>query len=159
MKLLFLLPALLAQTPSIDGVWRSVGWGYIYEIRGSTLQAFEVTSSTCVTGFRAQRLTVDPTAGETKFQVRRDTPLRLLHPSDSAPQRIVQAGVMTSIVFERLDSLPAIGTGLVLGALIGGVVAFLQLASTSFTTTMLGYELIFAVLCFVVSKIVQKVKG
>ena len=59
----------------------------------------------------------------------------------------------------NLDSLPAIGTGLVLGALIGGVVAFLQLASTSFTTTMLGYELIFAVLCFVVSKIVQKVKG
>ncbi len=59
----------------------------------------------------------------------------------------------------NLDSLPAIGTGLVLGALLGGGVTISQLSSTSFTTTMLGYELIFAVLCFVVSKLVQKVKG
>ncbi len=59
----------------------------------------------------------------------------------------------------NLDSLPAIGTGLVLGALLGGGVAFSQLSATSFTTNMLGCELIFAVLCFVVCKIVQKLKS
>lgn len=39
-----------AQSPSIDGVWRSQGYGNVFEIKGPTLRAFEVTNDTCVAG-------------------------------------------------------------------------------------------------------------
>lgn len=41
------------QAPSVDGLWRSQGYGYVFEIEGPTLKAFEVTSTTCVPGFTA----------------------------------------------------------------------------------------------------------
>src|SRR6266567_9335188 len=44
-----------ASTQPLDSVWRSQGWGFVYEIRGARLQAFEVTSTTCVAGFKAER--------------------------------------------------------------------------------------------------------
>ena len=39
-----------AQSPSMDGVWRSQGYGNVFEIHGPTLNAFEVTNTTCVAG-------------------------------------------------------------------------------------------------------------
>jgi hypothetical protein len=52
-----------ALSQSLQGVWRSQGYGYVFEVLGSQLKAFEVTSTTCVAGFtaRLQRIT---TAGE-----------------------------------------------------------------------------------------------
>src|SRR5690242_5460104 len=40
---------------SLDGVWRSQGYGYVYEIHGPALKSFEVTGTTCVPGFTADR--------------------------------------------------------------------------------------------------------
>jgi Tricorn protease C1 domain/Peptidase family S41 len=37
-----------AQSPSMEGVWRSQGYGNVFEIHGQTLNAFEVTNTTCV---------------------------------------------------------------------------------------------------------------
>jgi hypothetical protein len=48
-----------AQSPSMDGVWRSQGYGNVFEIRGATLNTFEATTTTCVPGGAA---TVDTTA-------------------------------------------------------------------------------------------------
>src|SRR5579885_2233661 len=45
--------AVAAQSP--DGVWRSEGYGYVFEFSGPTLKAFEVTERTCVPGFTAAR--------------------------------------------------------------------------------------------------------
>src|SRR5205814_1233236 len=39
-----------AQSPSMDGVWRSQGYGNVFEIHGPTLNEFEVTNTTCVAG-------------------------------------------------------------------------------------------------------------
>ena len=39
------------QTSTLDGVWRSQGYGLVFEIKGSMLRAFEVASTTCVPGF------------------------------------------------------------------------------------------------------------
>jgi hypothetical protein len=50
---------LLAVVPlhaqSVDGVWRSRGYGDVYEIQGPTVKTYQVTSTTCVPGFTAQR--------------------------------------------------------------------------------------------------------
>jgi peptidase S41-like protein/tricorn protease-like protein len=39
-----------AQSPSMDGVWRSQGYGNVFDVQGPTLKAFEVTTTTCVAG-------------------------------------------------------------------------------------------------------------
>lgn len=44
-----------AAAQSADGVWRSEGYGYVLEIHGPSLKAFEVTAQTCVAGFTATR--------------------------------------------------------------------------------------------------------
>jgi hypothetical protein len=36
-------------------VWRSEGYGYVFEIQGQGLKAFEVTTRTCVPSFTAKR--------------------------------------------------------------------------------------------------------
>jgi hypothetical protein len=49
-----LVTAASALSQSLDGLWRSQGYGYVFELRGSHLKAFEVTSMTCVLGFTAR---------------------------------------------------------------------------------------------------------
>lgn len=58
-----LVTAAPALSQSLDGVWQSQGYGYVFEFLGSHVKAFEVTSTTCVTGFTA-RLQPNPTAAE-----------------------------------------------------------------------------------------------
>jgi Peptidase family S41/Tricorn protease C1 domain len=41
---------------SLDGFWESEGFGYVFAISGRSLKAFEVTATTCVASFTAQRL-------------------------------------------------------------------------------------------------------
>ena len=44
-----------AQKQSLDRVWKSEGYGLVFDIQGATLKSFEVTSTTCVPGDAAQR--------------------------------------------------------------------------------------------------------
>jgi hypothetical protein len=45
---------------ALDGIWRSQGYGYVFNFQGSALKTFEVTRTTCVPGLTATRF---PTAG------------------------------------------------------------------------------------------------
>jgi len=58
---LLITAALVSVTPatvqSLDGAWRSEGYGYVFNVRGGEWQAFEITSTTCVAGFTATRST------------------------------------------------------------------------------------------------------
>src|SRR5215470_3701914 len=57
---LFFAPVTAFGADSLDGIWRSQGYGYVFNFQGSALKAFEVTRTTCVPGFTATRL---PAAG------------------------------------------------------------------------------------------------
>lgn len=48
-------PVAAFGTESLDGIWRSQGYGYVFNSEGSALKAFEVTQTTCVPGFTAMR--------------------------------------------------------------------------------------------------------
>src|SRR6266851_3477674 len=87
-----------ALSQSLQGVWRSQGYGYVFEVLGSQLKAFEVTSTTCVAGFtaRLQRITTagEDSGGTVAFQSNEDDKFfiraggekdhRLLHFENSA---------------------------------------------------------------------------
>jgi len=49
-----LIPAACVAQP-LDGVWRSKGYGNVFEFRGASLKTYEVTSTTCVAGFTGTR--------------------------------------------------------------------------------------------------------
>ncbi|HVN80022.1 MAG TPA: S41 family peptidase [Terriglobia bacterium] len=46
----------VSSAQSLDGVWRSRGYGDVFRIQGRDLREFQVTSKTCVAGFIARRL-------------------------------------------------------------------------------------------------------
>ncbi|HMJ85609.1 MAG TPA: hypothetical protein VK504_20645 [Vicinamibacterales bacterium] len=97
-----------AQSPVMDGVWRSQGYGNVYEIHGATLNAFEVTNTTCVAGGTAA---VDTTAvpgrtatfrtpggGETFVRAGGSADHKLLHSEGSASDERI----------DRIPRLPAV---------------------------------------------------
>ena len=57
-----------AQKQSLDGVWRSEGYGMVFDIQGATLKSFEVTATTCVLGDPAQREETSIVAREATFK-------------------------------------------------------------------------------------------
>src|SRR5262252_754445 len=44
-----------SQAQSVDGIWRSRGYGDVFEISGPSVKTYQVTSTTCVPGFTGQR--------------------------------------------------------------------------------------------------------
>jgi hypothetical protein len=91
-------------TEPLDGVWKSQGWGLVYEIRAAALQAFEVTSTTCVPGFKAQRQRRE--AGDDAFRTREGEVFAFIADIDSDHKRVVHPTGLTSIVIERMAALP-----------------------------------------------------
>jgi len=53
--LLPLVPEAAAQSPSLDGTWRSEGYGWVFDIKRDSLRAREVTAVSCLPSFRAHR--------------------------------------------------------------------------------------------------------
>jgi hypothetical protein len=53
---------------NLDGVWGSDGYGYVFDVHGTVMQAFEVTAATCVPGFSARRDSTPVTGREATFR-------------------------------------------------------------------------------------------
>lgn len=95
-----------ASVYPLDGIWRSRGWGFVYQIRGSTLQAFEVTNTTCVQGFRAERLSPETPGREATFRTHDGDVFYIVTDGDDGHKRVVHPTGLTSVVLERLPTLP-----------------------------------------------------
>jgi Peptidase family S41 len=62
------VPPIAAQP--LDGVWESEGYGNLYELRGNTLKAFEVTTQTCVSVFTSTRVAPPGVGEEAAFRIK-----------------------------------------------------------------------------------------
>lgn len=110
-KLQIVLIAALAvdcfgASTAVDGVWRSQGWGFVYQVRGADWEAFEVTSTTCVAGSRARRVTSGRPESEVAFQTRHGDLFSIVDDGDSDHKRITTSTGLTSIAIERIPALP-----------------------------------------------------
>jgi hypothetical protein len=109
----WLLPLLVAsaapsQAGPLDGVWRSLGYGFAIDIRGPDLQAYEVTETTCVKGFAARRDSAAAPGMEATFRTQ-DGQVLFVREGGTANRRIVHNdGSASDIRFDRLPAgLPA----------------------------------------------------
>ena len=104
-----LLVASTSQAPaqSLDGTWRSEGYGWVFDIRGDSLRAREVTAVSCLPSFRAHRDSAPAGAvaaftfdgSPTTMQVLRgalDDRLRL-HLEGSASDYVIRRGAVPAV--------------------------------------------------------------
>jgi hypothetical protein len=51
-----------------EGIWQSQGYGYVFEFKGSSVQAFEVTETTCVRSFAARKQSREINGSEATYR-------------------------------------------------------------------------------------------
>src|SRR5215471_4115498 len=91
---------------SLDGLWRSQGYGYLFEIQGASLKTFEVTITTCVPGLTARR---DPTQvpdREATFNTN-DGDVFFIRAGGAPDRKLLHnEGAASDIRIERLPKMP-----------------------------------------------------
>src|SRR5579862_6787256 len=105
---LLFAPVTAFGADSLDGIWRSRGYGYIFNFQGPALRAFEVTPTTCVPGFTATRL---PTPGSDRGVTfaTTDRDVFFVRPGgDAAHQTLHFEGSASDMRIDRLQGLPPI---------------------------------------------------
>ena len=96
------------QPPALDGVWRSQGYGYVIEIKGPALTAFEVTATTCVPGPTAERDPISAPGREATFK-RPGGQVFFIRAGDSADHKLVHSeGSASDMRIDRLARLPEV---------------------------------------------------
>ena len=100
------LSAPLATAQSLDGAWRSEGYGYAFNIRGGEWQAFEITSTTCVPGFIATRSGGAMPDREATFKMKEGR-LFFLRPGGSNEHKVLHFdGSASDMRIDRLSRMP-----------------------------------------------------
>ena len=103
----FLVPNILAAQ-SMDGVWRSEGYGYVFETTSPIWQAFEITASTCVPGFSATQLQTTMEGRESTFK-KKDGDVFFVRPGGSNDHKVLHFdGSASDMRIDRLTQMPAV---------------------------------------------------
>jgi hypothetical protein len=66
--------AAAADVPTLDGVWRSDGYGLLLEVDGKRLRAYEVTAISCIPSWTAARLEEKKEGVEAVFKLESQGP-------------------------------------------------------------------------------------
>ena len=112
-SILALLPGAPMAADPVDGLWRSQGYGYVFEIQGSTLKTFEVTDTTCVAGRTAQRRATAVPGTDATFAADAEGDVLLVRTSGSRDHKLLHVeGAASDIRIDRVPNLPAACHGL-----------------------------------------------
>jgi len=96
------------QAQSVDGVWRSQGYGDVYEIHGPTVKTYQVTSTTCVPGFTGQRDPATIAGREATFTHDRSEVFFIRSGGKSDHKLLHNEGSASDVRLDRVPRLPAV---------------------------------------------------
>ncbi len=100
-----------AATPlgsSLDGIWRSLGYGYVFEFAGSTLKTFEVTATTCVPGIVAQKDGAAAADREATFKTG-DGGVFFVRAGGNGDHKLLHfEGTASDVRIDRMERLPSV---------------------------------------------------
>jgi hypothetical protein len=92
---------------SLDGAWRSEGYGLYFDVSGSTLNAYELTAVSCLPSFTAERTSGSATS-DTTFRVVGQAGTYTLRADRSPDRRFMHRnGAASDIVIRRLGAAPS----------------------------------------------------
>ena len=103
-----LLAILPLQAQSADGVWRSRGYGDVFEIQGPTVKTYQVTSTTCVPGFTAQRDSATAAGREATFSHDGGEVFFIRAGGKRDHKLLHNEGSASDVRLDRLPRLPAV---------------------------------------------------
>ena len=102
-----LLAAPVLAADSLDGIWRTEGYGLVFEIRGAKLKAFEVTEATCLPGFSADRDAASATGRDATFRTS-DSDVYFVRAGGSGDHRLLHSeGAASDMRIDRIATIPA----------------------------------------------------
>ena len=102
----FLVSGSSEPAESLNGLWRSQGYGYVFEIQGSSLKNFEVTTTTCVPGVTARRDQAELPGRAITFNAK-DGDVLLIKAGGSSDHKLLHSeGAASDIRIERLPKMP-----------------------------------------------------
>ena len=93
---------------SLDGVWRSLGYGEVLEIKGSQVKSFEVTATTCVPDGTAQRVDMQIAGREATFKTAEGSVFFIRAGGTSDHRVLHNEGSASDVRIDRIPSLPAV---------------------------------------------------
>ncbi len=102
------LHPVFGEKSSLDGIWRSQGYAYIFEIKGKALKAYEVTTTTCVVGFTAQLQTSVAAGREVTFKSKDEGVSFVRTGGNHDHKAMHQEGAVPDIRIDRIESLPPV---------------------------------------------------
>ena len=100
----------LASSPAepLDGVWRSQGYGFVFQVKGAAWKAFEVTSTTCVSGFTASRTAGAAPGREATFKMK-DGGILFVRAGGAGDHKLLHFdGSVSDVRIDRLPEMPAV---------------------------------------------------
>jgi Peptidase family S41 len=95
------------QAQSLDGVWRSEGYGTIFEIQGSTVRTFQVTTTTCIPWFTADRDPSNIAGREATFALAHGDRFFIRTGGTTKHKLLHRYGTASDIRLDRVAVLPA----------------------------------------------------
>ena len=101
---LLLLLSAASSAASLDGVWRSQGYGFVYQVHDPDWQSFEVTATTCAPASKAKH----QPGTEATFRSGNGNLFSVVNDSNPDRKRITTPAGLWSIVIERIDAMPAV---------------------------------------------------
>ncbi len=105
---MLLVTAAVVPSPPMDGVWRTEGYGYVFKVQGNSLKAFEVTATTCVPGFTAERETGVVSGREATFRTT-EGDVFFIRDGGSRDHKVLHHdGSASDVRIDRLPRFPAI---------------------------------------------------
>ena len=104
--LLSSVPHLFAQR--LNGAWQSQGYGYIFQISDSSVNVFDVTTTTCVFHFKARRDGTERPGRETTF-ITKDGDVYFIRAGGEADRKLLHNdGAASDIRIDRLPMMPKV---------------------------------------------------
>lgn len=97
-----------AAQQSLDGFWQSEGYGYVFQISGSTLKAFEVTTTTCVESFVARKRRATVLGREATFVTKNDGVFFIRTGGTNDRKLMHQEETVPDILIRRVTALPPV---------------------------------------------------
>lgn len=97
-----------ASSPSLDGFWRSQGYGYVFEIDGQKVRTFEVTATTCVPGDTAEREATDLPGSAATFRTKDGEVFFVRMGGTDDHKQLHNEGSASDVRIDRLPRRPAV---------------------------------------------------
>lgn len=105
-----MVPVTTLGAQSLDGVWRSQGYGNVFQIQGDSLNAWEVTATTCVKTFTATRDSAEVPGRVATFR-RQNGNVFFVRTGGSNNFHLLHSdGAASDMRIDRIAALPAVCT-------------------------------------------------